>query len=306
MRFFIVDDDEAIRYMLAEIIEDYDLGEVIGEADNGSLIDSNLLTLKKVDILIIDLLMPIRDGIQTVRDLGSDFDGKIIMLSQVENKELIGEAYSLGVEYYIIKPINRLEVIGVIQKVMERMQLQKSIYDIQKTLNILDFNKQKDKKENSHKNNSITTSGEFLLTELGMIGESGSKDLLAMLEYLFENEKEKPFDHEFPPLKDIFINIAKKKLGSYAKSEDIKKEVKASEQRVRRTIFQGLIHLASLGLTDYSNAKFEEYTTNFFDFTEIRKKMIELKNNVDPSISNVRINTKKFVKVLYLESKKRI
>ena len=143
MRFFIVDDDEAIRYMLSEIIEDNDLGEVVGEADNGLAVDNNLLTLKKVDILIIDLLMPIRDGIQTVREIGASFNGKIIMFSQVENKELIGEAYSLGVEYYITKPINKLEVIGVIQKVIEHMQLQKSISDIQNTLNILDFEENK-------------------------------------------------------------------------------------------------------------------------------------------------------------------
>lgn len=306
MRFFIVDDDEAIRSMLGEIIEDYDLGEVVGEADNGSVIDNNLLDLRDVDILIIDLLMPIRDGIQTVRDLGPAFDGKIIMISQVENKELIGEAYSLGVEYYITKPINRLEVIGVIQKVLERMQLQKSIYDIQKTLNILDFGKLKGKKENNITDKSIITAGQFLLTELGMIGESGSKDLLDMLDHLFETEREKPFEHEFPSLKDIFINIATKKLGPSTKSEDIKKELKASEQRVRRALFQALNHLASLGLTDYSNPKFEEYATKFFDFTEVRKKMLELKNSIDPSMSHVRINTKRFVKVLYLESKKRL
>ena len=214
MRFFIVDDDEAIRYMLSEIIEDNDLGEVVGEADNGLAVDNNLLTLRKVDILIIDLLMPIRDGIQTVREIGASFNGKIIMFSQVENKELIGEAYSLGVEYYITKPINKLEVIGVIQKVIKHMQLQKSIHDIQKTLNILDFGVKKDNKEDTFTGESITKSGEFLLTELGMIGESGSKDLLDMLQYLFQNEKEKSFENKFPPLKDIFINIAMKKLGS--------------------------------------------------------------------------------------------
>src|SRR5689334_8826431 len=109
MRFFIVEDDEAVRCILSEIIEDFDLGEVVGEADNGSTVDSKLLSYKKVDILIIDLLMPIKDGLNTVKDLASEFNGKIIMISQVENKEMIGKAYALGVEYYITKPINRLE-----------------------------------------------------------------------------------------------------------------------------------------------------------------------------------------------------
>lgn len=49
------------------------------------------------------------------------------MVSQVESKELIAEAYSLGVEYYIIKPINRIEVLTVVRKVIERIRLEKSI-----------------------------------------------------------------------------------------------------------------------------------------------------------------------------------
>ncbi|GIM28519.1 transcriptional regulator [Clostridium polyendosporum] len=306
MRFFIVDDDDAIRSMLTEIIEDYSLGEVVGEAEDGSIISTNLLNLKNVDILIIDLLMPMRDGIQTIRELHSSFNGKIIMLSQVEDKEIIGEAYSLGIEYYITKPINRLEIIGVIKKAIEHIKLQKSIYDIKKTLSVLDIGILVEKKESPSTEKSIITSGQFLLTELGMIGESGSKDLLDMLEYLFKYEKEKSFEHEFPPLKDIFTNIATKKLGVSVKSSDLKKEIKASEQRVRRAIFQALNHLASLGLTDYSNPKFEEYATKFFDFTEVRKKMIDLESKLESSTSNVRINTKKFVKVFYLESKKKL
>ncbi|MDW8800825.1 response regulator [Clostridium sp. A1-XYC3] len=306
MRFFIADDDEAIRSMLAEIIEDYDLGEVVGEADNGSVIDHHLLELKNVDILIIDLLMPIRDGIETVRNLNCSFNGKIIMLSQVEDKGIIGEAYSLGVEYYITKPINRLEVVGVIRKLLEHIHLEKSILDIQKALSILEVGKSKEKKFPILNNESIVSSGQFLLMELGMIGESGSKDLLDMLKYLVNYEKDKASEHDFPPLKDIFTTIALNKLGTSADSSDLKKEIKASEQRIRRSIFQALNHLASLGLTDYSNPKFEEYASKFFDFTEVRKIMMELKNGTKPSISNTRINIKKFVKVLYLECKKRL
>src|SRR5206468_7137205 len=104
-----------------------DLGEIIGEAEDGSMLDKNLMILKYVDILFIDLLMPVRDGIETIRRLKGQFTGKIIMISQVESKELIGEAYSLDVDYYISKPINRLEVLTVIRKVMERIQLERSI-----------------------------------------------------------------------------------------------------------------------------------------------------------------------------------
>ena len=81
--------------------------------------------------------MPGRDGIETIRHLKDSFKGKMIMISQVESKELIGEAYSLGIEYYITKPINRIEILTVIRKVIERISLEKSIDDIKTSLNSL-------------------------------------------------------------------------------------------------------------------------------------------------------------------------
>jgi two-component system response regulator YcbB len=307
MRFFLVDDDEAIRSMLTEIIEDYDLGEVVGEADNGAAIDGQLLTSKAVDILIIDLLMPVKDGIETVRDLNDSFTGKIVMLSQVEDKEMIGNAYLLGVHFYITKPLNRLEVLGVIQNLTEHIRLQAFIGNIEKNLTLLHVNKPAQSPNSIPADNQhIIRTGQYLLTELGMIGESGGGDLLAILEYLLHCENNLLFGHEIPSLKDIFNHVAIKRLGLSSPDEKaIKKEAKALEQRLRRTIFQGLMHLASLGITDYTNPKFEEFAPKFFDFTEIRKMMLHLQNNMRPSISDSRINIKRFVKVLFLESKKR-
>lgn len=304
MNFFIVDDDEAIRSMISEIIEDYDIGNVVGQAEDGALIDIGMLNFKKVDILIIDLLMPIKDGIHTVKDFGKPLAFKIIMLSQVEDKKIIGEAYNLGIEYYITKPINRLEVIKIIEKVISNIKLEKSISDIQKTLSLLGLNKSRSSEEKPVFKNTILESAEFILTDLGMITESGSKDILDMLQYIIELDKNNSNEYEFPSLKNLFINISKKRLGKSHKEIDLKKEIKASEQRVRRAILQGLTHIASLGLTDYSNPKFEDYASKFFDFTEVRKKMMELENEI--LNSHIRINTKKFIKVLYMESKKNL
>ncbi|TKI89981.1 response regulator, partial [Bacillus cereus] len=87
MYFYIVDDEKAVRSMLAQIIEDEDLGEVIGEAEDGLSLEQHMPILKKIDILFIDLLMPIQDGIKTIRQIKPSFKGKIIMVSQVESKE---------------------------------------------------------------------------------------------------------------------------------------------------------------------------------------------------------------------------
>jgi two-component system response regulator YcbB len=301
MRFFLVDDDKVIRSMLAEIIEDHDLGEIAGESENGIGVTAQLLLMKQIDILIIDLLMPLRDGIQTVRDLQPGFDGAIIMLSQVEDKEMIGKAYSLGVDYYITKPINRLEVINVIQKVKENLRRQKVLLSIEKNLCVLNPDRSMPLPSPVPKN-SLDSAGQYLLAELGMISECGSKDLLDILEYLGNYEE----NCDLPSLKDIFTNVAKKRLRSAVTEEnEIKKEAKAIEQRVRRAIFQGAQHVAALGIADYTNPNFEEYAPKFFDFTDIRKHMLKLETNVQPSIAHSHINVKKFVKVFFWESKKR-
>ncbi|WCN39431.1 DNA-binding domain-containing protein [Aneurinibacillus uraniidurans] len=305
MLFFITDDDEAVRSMLAQIIEDEDLGEVAGEAEDGSLIDGHMLTLKNIDILLIDLLMPDQDGIETVRRIKPSFNGKIIMISQVESKEMIGEAYSLGIEYYITKPINRIEVSTIIRKVIEQTRVEKSIQDIYRSFNtMLKLDNSQDQPKKTFNEQQIRTSGQFLLAELGIAGEKGSKDLLDMLDYLYQYEQEQTLKNGIPALKEIFLKVVQKRLGKRAAESEIKKEVKASEQRVRRAIYQSLNHFASLGLTDFSNWKFENYASKFFDFASVRKKMTELEEDSASSTTLAGINTKKFIQVLYFEAKR--
>lgn len=306
MRFFIADDDRAIRSILGQIIEDEDLGEVVDEADDGVGLEAHSLNLKKIDILLIDLLMPARDGIQTIRHIHPEFKGKIMMISQVEAKEMMAEAYELGIEYYIHKPVNRIEIVSVIRKVMERIKLEKSIYDIQASLRhvlplepVISHNTT----GNGLKKRTMKEAGEFLLSELGIVGESGSKDLLEILIYLHETQSANSHEVNFPPLKRLFIKTAERKLDHGATDVEVMREVKAAEQRIRRAIHHSLNHFASLGLTDFSNPKFEHYASKFFDFTDVSQRMKEMQKTSSSAGSTGRVNTKKFVQIFYFEAK---
>jgi len=305
MNYFIIDDDPAIRAMLTEMIEDEDLGIVVGEAEDGSLVDNGLMAIKDADVVLIDLLMPIRDGIETVRALIDGFKGRFVMISQVEAKDLIGEAYSLGVEYYITKPLNRLEIVGILKKVNERVLLEQSIRGIQKSLNLFTSRPQSSPVSFSH-TKDIMEAGRSLISDLGMIGEGGSEDLLRILEFLLNEKQRLGSAFKFPSLKVTFAGIATEKLGIKATEAEIQKEIKASEQRVRRALYQALIHIASLGLTDYANPKFEAYSSTFFDFLEVRKKMLELEDKSDKANNQSRINMKKFIQALFMEAMKLI
>ncbi|UUZ96730.1 DNA-binding domain-containing protein [Paenibacillus sp. P25] len=308
MRFFVVDDDRAIRHMLTDLIEDEELGTVAGTAEDGNRIDGSLLNVQRVDILIIDLLMPQRDGIETIRSLGDSFAGKIIMLSQVESKDMIAEAYALGVEYYITKPINRLEVLSVIRKVIERLRMERSIDNIRRSLSGLAADPGAGPRAVSSSGaagqESILTAGRAHLAQMGMIGEPGSRDLLDLLQTVAELESESPFGHDFPLLKDIMERTAARRLGPAADASAVQKEVKASEQRIRRAVLQALTHVASLGLTDYNHPVFEMYASRFFDFTEVRRRMLELEDPGSPEGASPRLNIKKFLQMLFEESKR--
>lgn len=302
MNFFIVDDTSSIRGMLSNIIEEEGLGRVVGESADGAEVSAEVLATQEVDILMIDLLMPNRDGIETVRAIAPFFRGKIIMISQVETKDMISEAYSLGVEHYITKPINRLEVVSVLKKVSDYLLLEKSLQDIQKSLSIFNQHTQnRVQTENNQriKQNSAVAAVKNIFLELGIIGKNGENDLLDLLAVLHQLEKESV--REIPPLKDLYVTAAEKRLSPGATEHDVKKEVKASEQRIRRTIQQTLEHLASLGLIDYANPTFEYYSSKLFDYSQVRMKMLELEGKMHSDTS--RINIKKFIQALYLEAK---
>ncbi|WP_042354062.1 response regulator [Bacillus rubiinfantis] len=304
MKFFIVDDSLTVRAMLSNIIEEEGLGTIAGEAEDGSEVYADILAEKEIDILLIDLLMPNRDGIETVREIAPFFRGKIIMISQVETKDMIGEAYALGVEHYITKPINRLEVVNIVKKVCDHLLLEKSLYNIQQSLSFLNSHSQKVEHEKHYRNSNppIIMAGKSVLLNLGVIGESGMKDLLDVLMVLEKMEENGV--RETLSLKELYKRVIELRLGTNISSQEVQKEVKAGEQRIRRAIHQALDHIASLGLTDYTNPIFENYASSFFDYTQVRMKMMELEGKSQGEPAHTRINIKKFIQALYLEAKR--
>jgi len=294
MRFMLIDDDKAVRYMLEDIIEDFELGEIVESIDNAVDIDNNYLHIKNIDILIIDMLMPVRDGVETVKAIKENFTGKIIMLSQVEDKEMVGKAYALGVDYYITKPINRNEVVGVIRTACEHVNLQNFVSNVKDNLsNILNSDKSSEQKDK----HSLAMAGKVILRDLGIAGESGGSDFVQMLQWLDNNGQQ--VEQSFPALKEIFVQIAKEK-----NVVDIKKEVKAMEQRIRRTIFQAMVNIASFGNVDCANPKFDDYAARYFDLAEIYAVMKKLEKEEKIQISQVHINSKRFIRTLYSDSNK--
>jgi len=291
LSFCIVDDDGSARRMLQYIIEDSGLGEVVGVAEGGQ--DGVTLILSESpDIVLMDLLMPDQDGIETINSLQAQgCKSKFVMISQIENSDMVGRAYRSGIEFFIRKPINRIEVEAVLRKVNERYAINRYLDEIKSSLVKLE-GLQFGAAPLPAAKRTVREILQPILMNMGMIGESGSRDLIVLMELLSSRGD----TGSLPPLKELYEMAA----ATYKENADeIAKETKAIEQRLRRALSAGLLNLASIGLTDYGNPKFEHYAPLYFDFEEVRLKMKEIGQGKETG--KVKVNIKKFLQVLYLE-----
>ncbi|MDQ0903106.1 response regulator [Paenibacillus sp. V4I7] len=288
LSIMIVDDDVVCRSMLQDIIDECGIGEVMGTAEGG-IEGARMILKSKPDVVLIDLLMPDQDGIETITQLkNSGYDGKFIMISQIENKDMVGEAYQKGIEFFIHKPINRVEVEHVLSKVNEQWKYERYVSEIKQSLAKLDIAGPSSPRIERKVRDVVKA----ILMDLGIIGEIGSKDIIALMENAIEHREAT----SFPPLKELYESVA----NTYKQGQkDIEKESKAIEQRIRRTIMAALNNMASIGLTDYSNPKFEYYAPLYFDFQDIRMRMKVMDEELQPDKGKV--NIKKFLQVFYME-----
>ncbi|RKN84483.1 response regulator [Paenibacillus ginsengarvi] len=300
MQLYLIDDDAAVRKMLERMIAESGLGEVVGEAADG--LEVTAREVAKADVVLMDLLMPGRDGIETIKALRKEgYIGTFVMISQVEHKELVGEAYREGVDTFISKPINRNEVLSVLRRVEHHLNLVRSIDSIRHSLRALggDAGAEEPVASTPPKPSLEEKAGSIML-QLGIAGEAGAGDLMSIVRWLDEEERKNGPHRELPSLKDLYAEVLRKEERS-GPPKQAEKEVRALEQRMRRMVLQTLTHLSSLGLTDYANPIFEHYASRLFEFKEVRTRMRELEQETDGT--NSKVNVKKFIQAFYLELK---
>jgi len=117
-RILIVDDSTVMRKNLNSIFTSNG-HEVIGEAADGKqavLLYSEL----KPDLVTMDITMPKMTGVEVVKQIISkDNSAKIIMVSALNQKQMVFEALKNGAKHYILKPIESSQLLGVVNEVLE-------------------------------------------------------------------------------------------------------------------------------------------------------------------------------------------
>lgn len=250
MKIFIIEDDISVIGVLEDIVEGSGLGSLCGDTGDGPPDLDQILSLDP-DLILIDLLMPGKDGIQIVRELKERGCGaKFIMISQVSAKEMIAKAYTAGVEFFIQKPINLIEVRQVISNVKSQIENERALKTIQSVFAGREAPASRPDPAQLRRR-KLT----HILSQLGMAGEKGSKDITDLCLILLEEGG----------------NVSQ--TGVSALCARLPGPPKSTEQRIRRAVERGLGHVASLGLEDYNNEYFLRYATRLFPFHEVRAEM---------------------------------
>ncbi|TXK84415.1 response regulator transcription factor [Paenibacillus sp. N3.4] len=121
-RVFLVDDEPFIIEGLYDIIDWAEVGlEIVGHAGNGQ---KALDALKEtsVDLLVTDISMPIMTGLELIRHARMVHpDLKVIVLSGFDEFTYLKEGMQLGIENYLLKPINIQELKATLYNTVEKL-----------------------------------------------------------------------------------------------------------------------------------------------------------------------------------------
>lgn len=112
----IVDDDALIREGLKIIISSDEEVNVVASFDNGAkcieYVESNF-----VDIVLLDMRMPIMNGIETLKRINKE-KTKVVILTTFDEDEFINDAITYGANGYILKSSPPDKIISAVKSVM--------------------------------------------------------------------------------------------------------------------------------------------------------------------------------------------
>lgn len=115
----VIEDDELVRDLLKQLLENE--GYNVTTARNGR-IGIQLYRAEPSDLVITDLIMPEKEGIETIRELRKDYpDVKIIAISgggAIAPTEYLNIAQRLGVQKTLSKPFKTAEILEAIRQLL--------------------------------------------------------------------------------------------------------------------------------------------------------------------------------------------
>ncbi|MDD2971558.1 MAG: response regulator [Lachnospiraceae bacterium] len=135
-RVLIVDDEFRIGMLIKKLIHWDELNlECINMVDNGETALKLLEKVEPIDIMITDIRMPKVSGLDLIQYAQKfNKDMKFIVISGYTEFEYAHRALQYGVEDYLLKPINEMELQGALKKIVEDLNQKNQNYIARKEL----------------------------------------------------------------------------------------------------------------------------------------------------------------------------
>ncbi|HIK07890.1 MAG TPA: response regulator transcription factor [Trichormus sp. M33_DOE_039] len=119
IKVLLVDDQSLIRQGLRALLElESDL-EIVGEAENGE-IALDLIAKLEPDVVLMDMRMPIMDGVAATKEIQKRFQGvKVLVLTTFDDEEYVKAALQYGAMGYLLKDTPSEELAVAIRAVQK-------------------------------------------------------------------------------------------------------------------------------------------------------------------------------------------
>lgn len=119
IRIHLADDHQVLVDGMKSLLHTISNFEVVGYSLDGSALYDEVIK-DKADILILDIDMPEKDGIEVIKEFAAKgFPCKVIILSSYDNLKLIKEVMNLGVSGYLTKKCAGENIVEAIQAVSD-------------------------------------------------------------------------------------------------------------------------------------------------------------------------------------------
>ncbi|MEW6129843.1 MAG: response regulator [Acidobacteriota bacterium] len=116
MTCLVVDDSAFMRFHLKRLIGELQ-NVTANEATSGAEAIAKYKLLKP-DFVLMDIVMPGMEGVETVKKIcESDPSARVIMISSVDYKDMVDEAFEAGAKGFISKPVT----IDMLKMTLERV-----------------------------------------------------------------------------------------------------------------------------------------------------------------------------------------
>lgn len=115
-KVLVIDDEEGIRNVLQRTLVAVGFDVIAAKSGEEG---TNVFRRERVDVVVVDMVLPKKDGVETIMDIRRGFpQAKFIAMSGEKNSEMLGLAEKVGAQMRLTKPFTRQQLIGAIEQVL--------------------------------------------------------------------------------------------------------------------------------------------------------------------------------------------